>query len=115
MYSQASPILAYTQKDCITLVNIKTWLNATGLSLTGATMYLSIKDQMDSDAVLFTITVTVFTDPVLGNVTIVIPRANLNIAAKNYYYELTFQTASLDRHTIKIGDFILQKSIKTSL
>ena len=115
MYSQASPILAYTQKDCIVLVNLKGWLNITGLTLTGATVYLSIKDQLDSDAVLFTITVTVFTDPANGDVTIVIPRANLNITAKNYYYELTFQEPDGDSSTIKIGDFILQKSIKTSL
>ena len=115
MYSQDFPILAYTLKDCITVVNIKGWLDMASLTLAGATVYLSIKETLDSDDVLFTIDVTSFLDEANGDILIQIPRSNLNIQAKNYFYELTFQEPDGDSSTIKQGDFILQKSIKTSL
>lgn len=85
------------------------------LTLTDATVYLSVKETLDSDNVLFRIDVTSFIDPATGTLIIKIPRSNLNIPAKNYFYELTFQEPDGDSSTIKQGDFILQKSIKTSL
>ena len=86
-------------------VNIN--LSMTGVDLTGATIYFTVKEETDEVAsdtsALIKKDVTDHTDPTHGITTIALTPSDTNVIPGKYGYDIKLKKANGDQTTIKVG------------
>lgn len=86
-------------------VNIN--LSMTGVNLTGATVYFTVKEEADDVAsdttALIKKDVTSHTDPTHGITTVVLTPTDTNVTPGKYGYDIKLKKASGEQTTIKVG------------
>ena len=88
-------------------------LTFTGIDLTGATVYFTVKTAADNDATdstaLIKKDITSHTDAVDGATEIVLPPTDTDIAVGKYKYDIKLKKADGSQATTQVGDFIVKE------
>lgn len=91
-------------------VNIN--LTFTGVDLTGATVYFTVKPAYDSDqadaAAVIKKDITTHTNPTQGLTTISLTPTDTNVVAGTYGYDIKLKKANGDQSTITVGQAIIK-------
>lgn len=87
-------------------------LTFTGVDLTGATVYFTLKSAYDTnatdDTALIKKDVTTHTNPTAGETSVVLTPADTNIVAGKHYYDIKLKKASGEQQTIQIGRAVVK-------
>lgn len=88
-------------------------LTFTGIDLTGATVYFTVKTAADNDATDSTAPIkkdiTSHTDAVNGATEIVLTPTDTDIAVGKYKYDIKLKKADGSQVTTQVGDFIVKE------
>mgnify|MGYP001431458292 CR=1 FL=1 len=88
-------------------------LTFTGIDLTGATVYFTVKTAADNDATdstaLIKKDITSHTDAVNGATEIVLTPTDTDIAVGKYKYDIKLKKADGSQVTTQVGDFIVKE------
>ena len=90
-------------------------LTFSGVDLTGATVYFTVKSAADSDATdttaLIKKDITSHTDAVNGATEIVLAPTDTDIAVGKYKYDIKLKKADGQQTTTQVGEFIVKEAI----
>jgi len=88
-------------------------LTFTGIDLTGATVYFTVKTAADNDATdsttLIKKDITSHTDAINGSTEIVLTPTDTDIAVGKYKYDIKLKKADGSQVTTQVGDFIVKE------
>lgn len=90
-------------------------LTFTGIDLTGATVYFTVKSAADTDATdtsaLIKKDITSHTDAINGATEIVLTPTDTDIAVGKYKYDIKLKKADGQQTTTQVGEFIVKEAI----
>jgi len=91
-------------------VNIS--LSFTGVDLTGATVYFTVKPTIDADSsdstALISKDVTSHTDAVAGQTTITLTPTDTDVAPGDYGYDIKLKKSTGEQSTVEVGKFTVK-------
>lgn len=88
--------------------------NGDAIDITGATVYLSVKDEQNSSVNLFQVVTTTHTSPTTGQTEIEVePADTASLELGNYWYDIQITTSSSEKYTVLKGNYAITYEITT--